>query len=608
MFTPQGKRPSDMASGGWSNGAGSGESDRKKKRKSRWATDTEVDKTVIPGMPTVIPTGMSTIQEKQYLLHLQIEEISRRLRTGDLGIPPNPEDRSPSPEPIYNNEGKRLNTREYRTRKKLEEERHKLVQEAMDLNDEYKPPADYKPPVIRVNDKVMIPQEENPEINFVGLLIGPRGNTLKNLEKETGAKIIIRGKGSVKEGKIGRKDGQPLPGEDEPLHAYVTANNPENVKKAVEKIKEIITQGIEVPEGQNDLRRQQLRELALLNGTLRENDGLAKLKQLQQAQTIITNTIICSVCGGTGHIAQDCKAKRPGDTLRITTPTPAINQVDKAKMDSEYMSLMAELGEGPPPSQQKPTPHPAQPFRPQMSHPPPNPMGVNPPWQQNTMQRPGPPSMMRMNQHPTSQQNQPPMQQQQQQFMHRQPPAGMGMPMGSMPPTQMQPPPSQMPAPVGPPPPSQFNSSAGPVPPPWQQSVTAVPTPSSSNTTAVMGVPPPSLLSAPPPPPPSSQPPNSMSWMQPPQNAGVPPPPPVTSAGTPSPWGTTAPPPPPSQLAPWQQQAGHAPNPVAPPPPPPSQPGGYNPIPPPPPPGGFDMNNLGGLNQMLVNPPPPPPN
>lgn len=27
-----------------------------------------------------------------------------------------------------------------------------------------------------------------------------------------------------------------MPGEDEPLHAYVTANNPENVKKAVEKV------------------------------------------------------------------------------------------------------------------------------------------------------------------------------------------------------------------------------------------------------------------------------------------------------------------------------------------------------------------------------------
>merc|ERR1719203_442807 len=63
-----------------------------------------------------------------------------------------------------------------------------------------------------VNDKVMIPQEEHPEIDFVGLLIGPKGKTLKSMESETGAKIIIRGKGSVKEGKVGRKDGQPLPG------------------------------------------------------------------------------------------------------------------------------------------------------------------------------------------------------------------------------------------------------------------------------------------------------------------------------------------------------------------------------------------------------------
>lgn len=35
--------------------------------------------------------------------------------------------------------------------------------------------------MIRVSDKVMIPQEEHPEINFVGLLIGPRGNTLKSM-------------------------------------------------------------------------------------------------------------------------------------------------------------------------------------------------------------------------------------------------------------------------------------------------------------------------------------------------------------------------------------------------------------------------------------------
>ncbi|KAG5881360.1 hypothetical protein JTB14_037102 [Gonioctena quinquepunctata] len=328
---------------------GSTEEERKRKKKSRWG-GSEHEKIFIPGMPTILPPNLGREQEQAYLLQLQIEEVSRKLRSGDLGIPANPEERSPSPEPIYSSDGKRLNTREFRTRKRLEEDRHALVLKMQTINPEFKPPLDYKPPVIRVSDKVMIPQEEHPEINFVGLLIGPRGNTLKTMEKETGAKIIIRGKGSVKEGKVGRKDGQPLPGEDEPLHAYITATNPECVKKAVERIKEVIRQGVEVPENQNDLRRMQLRELAQLNGTLRENDGMRcnncgatdHKSWLCPDKPNVTNSIVCSSCGAAGHIARDCRSKRPGQG---GPPIPG----DKAKIDEEYMSLMAELGEGPPP-------------------------------------------------------------------------------------------------------------------------------------------------------------------------------------------------------------------------------------------------------------------
>ena len=35
----------------------------------------------------------------------------------------------------------------------------------------------------------MIPIEDFPDINFMGLLIGPRGNTLKALEKEVRADL-----------------------------------------------------------------------------------------------------------------------------------------------------------------------------------------------------------------------------------------------------------------------------------------------------------------------------------------------------------------------------------------------------------------------------------
>lgn len=52
--------------------------------------------------------------------------------------------RSPSPEPIYSSDGKRLNTREFRTRKKIEEQRHHLIVRMQTMNPEFKPPVDYK--------------------------------------------------------------------------------------------------------------------------------------------------------------------------------------------------------------------------------------------------------------------------------------------------------------------------------------------------------------------------------------------------------------------------------------------------------------------------------
>lgn len=311
------------------------QTDQRKKR-SRWA-ENETGRIYIPGLPTTLPPNLSKDQEKAYLLQLQIEEMTRRLRLPNLGIPDNPSLRSPSPEPVYDQYGKRSNTREARTRKKLEDDRHLLVLEMYKLNPEYKPPVDYKPQQIKYTDKVDIPQDDFPEINFVGLLIGPRGNSLKSLEKETGAKIIIRGKGSVKDGKLARKEAGPLPGEDEPLHAYITGTTIEVVERAKIRINEIIQQGIEIPESMNELRRQQLRELALLNGTLRENECLNKLKILTEAETIVTNTIICPICGSAGHIASDCM-------MRGSLTKEQLEKLEKESVDTEYSALMKELG------------------------------------------------------------------------------------------------------------------------------------------------------------------------------------------------------------------------------------------------------------------------
>ncbi|KAI0980506.1 hypothetical protein GJ496_009759 [Pomphorhynchus laevis] len=59
-----------------------------RKRKSRW-TEGDTGRIYIPGLPTTLPPNLSPEQEKAYILQLQIEEISRRLRLPNLGIPEN---------------------------------------------------------------------------------------------------------------------------------------------------------------------------------------------------------------------------------------------------------------------------------------------------------------------------------------------------------------------------------------------------------------------------------------------------------------------------------------------------------------------------------------
>lgn len=148
--------------------------------------------------------------------------------------------RSPSPPPTYDSHGRRTNTREVRYRKKLEDERIKLVDRAMKNDPNFRPPVEYhqQKRSQRPSEKVYIPVKEFPEINFFGLLVGPRGNSLKKMERESGAKISIRGKGSVKEGKA--RPEQYAEDAEEDLHCLVTADSDDKVAACVKMINKVI--------------------------------------------------------------------------------------------------------------------------------------------------------------------------------------------------------------------------------------------------------------------------------------------------------------------------------------------------------------------------------
>jgi protein quaking len=135
------------------------------------------------------------------------------------------------------------------------------------------------------------------QFNFIGRLLGPRGNSLKRIEASTGCRVFIRGKGSIKDsGKEEQLKGRPgYEHLSEPLHILIEAELPANViDSRLAKAQEILEELLKpVDESQDYYKRQQLRELAMLNSPLREesphpggappspfsNGGMKRVKQ-----------------------------------------------------------------------------------------------------------------------------------------------------------------------------------------------------------------------------------------------------------------------------------------------------------------------------------------
>uniref|UniRef100_A0A5B6ZGQ4 K Homology domain-containing protein n=1 Tax=Davidia involucrata TaxID=16924 RepID=A0A5B6ZGQ4_DAVIN len=128
--------------------------------------------------------------------------------------------------------------------------------------------------IVKRTMRVDIPVDQYPNYNFVGRLLGPRGNSLKRVEANTDCRVLIRGRGSIKDpAKEEMMRGKPgYEHLNEPLHILVEAELPvEIVDARLMQSREILEDLLKpMDEYQDFYKKQQLRELALLNGTLRE--------------------------------------------------------------------------------------------------------------------------------------------------------------------------------------------------------------------------------------------------------------------------------------------------------------------------------------------------
>jgi len=142
------------------------------------------------------------------------------------------------------------------------------------------PPAAGGAPLIRKRAKVSIPTARYPTTNFVGRLLGPRGLSLQSLERSTSTRIMIRGRGSVRKDREASVRGKP--GWEhvftDPLHVVIEVDvgaggeleADRRLKSAKEAVELLL---VPVAEERDALKRAQLRELAILNGSFRGGGG-----------------------------------------------------------------------------------------------------------------------------------------------------------------------------------------------------------------------------------------------------------------------------------------------------------------------------------------------
>jgi len=215
------------------------------------------------------------------------------------------------------------------------------------------------PPVIHT-EKVYVPVKDHPEFNFVGRILGPRGLTAKQLEQETGCKVMVRGKGSMRDKKKeeqnrGKPNWEHL---NDELHVLITVEDSDNraklkLERAVEEVKKLLT----VSEGEDELKKRQLMELAIINGTYRDSSTgletgprLALTHQQATLQSVVASQAAALRQGATLGGAPLILSPRLQGTIQVpTTLSNGMLQAAAAAASTGAGAAAAAAAGGPPP-------------------------------------------------------------------------------------------------------------------------------------------------------------------------------------------------------------------------------------------------------------------
>ena len=277
-------------------------------------------------------------------------DLSGKLQRREFTDPRPERERSPSPPPKYDKvTGFKINSRELRVRDKIRKERNRVCEFLLKNDPEnFTAPQDYRPE--KKTRKLFVPEKEYPGYNFVGLIIGPRGNTQKRLQRETNTRIVLRGKGCIK-GNASR-DNRTDYKEDEPLHVVIEGDTDEAVDMAAEMVQKILTP---IDEGYNHHKRAQLKELAMINGTFQDrpeyclicggmgHSGVHCPENENNKLVGFKAGVACAICGDGGHPTGDCPMKGKGTTNGGGGGNTTNNKIPQ-ELTKEYQNFLSEIG------------------------------------------------------------------------------------------------------------------------------------------------------------------------------------------------------------------------------------------------------------------------
>lgn len=143
----------------------------------------------------------------------------------------------------------------------------------------------------------------------LGLLIGPRGATQKQLQESSGAKIIIRGRGA-------QKDGAPLsghPDDEDELHVCIEGTD-EAIEKALKEIQPLFCN----PEEAMKLKQEQLKNLAQINGAPLSSSGFGSSNaEIYGGNAKVVGSVMLGGGGGGGDDYQ----------IELRVPNPMVGLV-----------------------------------------------------------------------------------------------------------------------------------------------------------------------------------------------------------------------------------------------------------------------------------------